>query len=145
MGEDDDKYTKDGTVDHHGNPADKSKTGNWKACPFILGNECCERLAYYGMRTNLILYFKNRLHQHSATASNNVSNWGGTCYITPLIGAFIADSYLGRYWTIALFSVIYVILSLVHLKLKLCCLYVYFRVVMLKCILSSTLHSLWGI
>ncbi|KAK7860396.1 protein nrt1/ ptr family 8.2 [Quercus suber] len=107
MGEDDDKYTKDGTVDHHGNPADKSKTGNWKACPFILGNECCERLAYYGMRTNLILYFKNRLHQHSATASNNVSNWGGTCYITPLIGAFIADSYLGRYWTIALFSVIY--------------------------------------
>ncbi|KAM3739951.1 hypothetical protein ACB098_08G062200 [Castanea mollissima] len=109
MGEADDKYTKDGTVDHHGNPADKSKTGTWKACPFILGNECCERLAYYGMRTNLILYFKNRLHQHSATASNNVSNWGGTCYITPLIGAFIADSYLGRYWTIALFSVIYVI------------------------------------
>ncbi|XP_030964105.1 protein NRT1/ PTR FAMILY 8.2-like [Quercus lobata] len=109
MGEDDDKYTKDGTVDHHGNPADKTKTGTWKACPFILGNECCERLAYYGMRTNLTLYFKNRLHQHSATASNNVSNWGGTCYITPLIGAFIADSYLGRYWTIALFSVIYVI------------------------------------
>ncbi|KAK7860399.1 protein nrt1/ ptr family 8.2 [Quercus suber] len=116
MGEDDDKYTKDGTVDHQGNPADKSKTGTWKACPFILdahlsstGNECCERLAYYGMSTNLVLYFKNRLHQHSATASNNVSNWSGTCYITPLIGAFIADSYLGRYWTIAIFSIIYVI------------------------------------
>ncbi|KAF3944033.1 hypothetical protein CMV_029460 [Castanea mollissima] len=108
MGEDDDKYTKDGTVDHHGNPADRSKTGTWKACPFILGNECCERLAYYGMSTNLVLYFKNRLHQHSATASNNVSNWSGTCYITPLIGAFIADSYLGRYWTIAIFSIIYV-------------------------------------
>ena len=37
MGEDDDKYTKDGTVDYHGNPADRSKTGTWKACPFILG------------------------------------------------------------------------------------------------------------
>ncbi|KAL4610775.1 hypothetical protein ACB092_08G076100 [Castanea dentata] len=108
MGEDDDKYTKDGTVDRHGNPADRSKTGTWKACPFILGNECCERLAYYGMSTNLVLYFKNRLDQHSATASNNVSNWSGTCYITPLIGAFIADSYLGRYWTIAIFSIIYV-------------------------------------
>lgn len=34
----DDKYTKDGTVDHLGNPADRSKTGTWKACPFILGN-----------------------------------------------------------------------------------------------------------
>ena len=40
MGEDDDKYTKDGTVDHHGNPADKTKTGTWKACPFILGIYC---------------------------------------------------------------------------------------------------------
>ncbi|KAF7833745.1 protein NRT1/ PTR FAMILY 8.1-like [Senna tora] len=105
----DDVYTKDGTVDHHGNPANKLKTGTWKACPFILGNECCERLAYYGMSTNLVLYFKNQLNEHSATASKNVSDWSGTCYITPLIGAFIADAYLGRYWTIASFSIIYVI------------------------------------
>ncbi|KAI4306647.1 hypothetical protein L6164_029907 [Bauhinia variegata] len=102
-------YTKDGTVDYHGNPSNKRKTGTWKACPFILGNECCERLAYYGMSTNLVLYFKKRLNQHSATASKNVSNWSGTCYITPLIGAFLADAYLGRYWTIACFSVVYVI------------------------------------
>ncbi|KAI9117777.1 hypothetical protein K1719_011192 [Acacia pycnantha] len=102
-------YSKDGTVDFRGNPANKKKTGTWKACPFILGNECCERLAYYGMSTNLVLYFKKRLHQHSATASKNVSDWSGTCYITPLIGAFFADAYLGRYWTIATFSIIYVI------------------------------------
>ena len=35
--ENDDVYTKDGTVDHRGNPANKKKTGTWKACPFILG------------------------------------------------------------------------------------------------------------
>ncbi|CAL0301710.1 unnamed protein product [Lupinus luteus] len=80
----DDIYTKDGTVDFHGNPANRKETGTWRACPFILGNECCERLAYYGMSTNLVLYFKNRLHQHSAIASKNVSNWSGTCYITPI-------------------------------------------------------------
>jgi len=34
----DDMYTKDGTVDYRGNHADKSKTGTWKACPYILGN-----------------------------------------------------------------------------------------------------------
>ncbi|KVH94674.1 Major facilitator superfamily domain, general substrate transporter, partial [Cynara cardunculus var. scolymus] len=107
--EDDDVYTKDGTVDYKGNPANKKTTGTWKACPYILGNECCERLAYYGMSTNLLLYFKNNLDQHSVTASKNYSNWSGTCYITPLIGAFVADAYLGRYWTIAIFSVIYVI------------------------------------
>lgn len=103
-----DIYTKDGTVDYKKNPANKKLTGTWKACPFILGNECCERLAYYGMSTNLLLYFKNNLHQHSATASKNLSNWSGTCYITPLLGAFFADAYLGRYWTIAIFSIIYV-------------------------------------
>ncbi|XVE76511.1 hypothetical protein DITRI_Ditri12bG0179600 [Diplodiscus trichospermus] len=104
----DDIYTNDGTLDIHKNPANKNKTGNWKACRFILGNECCERLAYYGMGTNLVNYLKKRLGQGNVTASNNVTNWSGTCYITPLIGAFLADAYLGRYWTIAGFSIIYV-------------------------------------
>ncbi|KAL7264340.1 hypothetical protein ACSBR1_002315 [Camellia fascicularis] len=106
--EEEDNYTKDGTVDYRGNPANKKKTGTWKACPYILGNECCERLAYYGMSSNLVLYFKHQLNQKSATASKNQSDWSGTCYLTPLIGAFVADAYLGRYWTIACFSIIYV-------------------------------------
>ncbi|KAG5243076.1 proton-dependent oligopeptide transport family protein [Salix suchowensis] len=104
-----DDYSNDGTVDIKGNPADKKKTGNWKACRYILGNECCERLAYYGMSTNLVNYLEDRLNQGNVAASNNVTNWSGTCYITPLIGAFLADSYLGRYWTIASFVVIYII------------------------------------
>lgn len=104
-----DIYTKDGTVTIRGDPADRTKTGNWKACRFILGNECCERLAYYGMGTNLVNYIHERLHQSNVAASNNVTNWSGTCYITPLIGAFLADSYLGRYWTIAIFSMVYVL------------------------------------
>ncbi|XP_010262765.1 PREDICTED: protein NRT1/ PTR FAMILY 8.1-like [Nelumbo nucifera] len=103
-----DIYTKDGTTDFRNKPAIKKETGTWKACPYILGNECCERLAYYGMSTNLVNYLKFQLHQHNVVAANNVTNWSGTCYITPLIGAFLADSYLGRYWTIASFSIIYV-------------------------------------
>ncbi|XP_022948150.1 protein NRT1/ PTR FAMILY 8.1-like [Cucurbita moschata] len=109
MEEEDSIYTQDGTVDYRGDPAIRSQTGTWKACPYILGNEFCERLAYYGMSTNLVLYFKKHLNQHSATAVKNVANWSGTCYITPLIGAFLADAYLGRYRTIATFSIIYVL------------------------------------
>ncbi|KAL5102433.1 hypothetical protein RYX36_006761 [Vicia faba] len=109
MAEEYDVCTKDGTVDYLGKPANKRKTGTWRACPFILGNECCERLAFYGMSTNLVRYFKYQLHQHSATASKNAADWGGTCYITPLIGAFVADAYLGRFWTIFCFSIVYVI------------------------------------
>ncbi|KAL2240123.1 protein NRT1/ PTR FAMILY 8.1-like [Sesamum indicum] len=104
-----DKYTKDGTLDFRSNPANKNKTGAWKASPFILGNQCCERLAFYGMSSNLLLYYTTQLNQHSATASKNLSNWLGTCYVLPLFGAFLADAYLGRYWTIAGFSVIYVL------------------------------------
>ncbi|GAB2299872.1 hypothetical protein Dimus_033923 [Dionaea muscipula] len=104
-----DAYTKDGTTDYRHEPAIKAKTGTWKACPFILGNECCERLAYYGINTNMVNYLKNKMNQKNVVAVNNVTSWSGTCYVTPLIGAFLADAYLGRYWTIATFSSIYVV------------------------------------
>ncbi|XP_076941226.1 protein NRT1/ PTR FAMILY 8.1-like [Bidens hawaiensis] len=100
-------YTNDGTVTLKNERAIKRKTGNWKACPCILGNECCERLAYYGMSTNLVNYLSDRLNQGNVRASTNVANWAGTCYATPLLGAFLADAYFGRYWTIASFSIIY--------------------------------------
>ncbi|KAJ8493892.1 hypothetical protein OPV22_015613 [Ensete ventricosum] len=104
-----DLYTKDGTTDLRGNPVIKKNTGNWRACPYILANECCERLAYYGMSSNMVNYMKDRLHQENATAAMNNTNWSGTCYITPLLGAFIADAYLGRYRTIAGFMIIYIL------------------------------------
>jgi len=31
-----DVYTKDGTVDYRGNPANKKETGTWRACPYII-------------------------------------------------------------------------------------------------------------
>ncbi|CAN6281618.1 unnamed protein product [Urochloa humidicola] len=102
-------YTGDGSVDFSGNPVVKERTGRWKACPFILGNECCERLAYYGISTNLVTYLTKKLHDGNASAASNVTTWQGTCYLTPLIGAILADAYWGRYWTIATFSTIYFI------------------------------------
>ncbi|KAM1653660.1 hypothetical protein ACFX14_006225 [Malus domestica] len=109
VAEENNVYTKDGTVDFRGNPAKRNETGTWKACPFILGNKCCERLAYYGISSNLVIYFKTQLNQTSAAAAKNSSYWVGTCYLTPLLGALLADAYLGRYKTIASFSIIYVI------------------------------------
>lgn len=102
-------YTGDGSVDFHGKPVLKNNTGNWKACPFILGTECCERLAYYGIATNLVTYLTQKLHEGNVSAARNVTTWQGTCYLTPLIGAVLADAYWGRYWTIAVFSTIYLI------------------------------------
>uniref|UniRef100_A0A0D3GL72 Peptide transporter n=1 Tax=Oryza barthii TaxID=65489 RepID=A0A0D3GL72_9ORYZ len=101
--------TTDGTMDHAGKPAVRSKSGTWRACPFILGNECCERLAYYGMSANLVNYMVDRLRQGNAGAAASVNNWSGTCYVMPLVGAFLADAYLGRYRTIAAFMALYIV------------------------------------
>ncbi|XP_010680055.2 protein NRT1/ PTR FAMILY 8.3 [Beta vulgaris subsp. vulgaris] len=103
------QYAGDGSVDLQGNPVLKSKTGNWRTCPFILGTECCERLAYYGIAKNLVNYLTNRLHEGNVTAASNVNTWAGTCYLTPLLGAFLADAYWGRYRAISVFSTIYLI------------------------------------
>ncbi|CAO2827590.1 unnamed protein product [Amaranthus hypochondriacus] len=102
-------YVGDGSVDFQGNPALKSKTGNWRSCTIILGTEFCERLAYYGIATNLVNYLTNKLHEGNVIAARNVNTWAGTCYLTSLVGAFLADAYCGRYWTIAVFSAIYCI------------------------------------
>ncbi|MBA0706872.1 hypothetical protein Golax_018957, partial [Gossypium laxum] len=82
-------------------------------------NECCERLAFYGINTNLVNYLKFQLNQRNVTAVSNVTNWSGMCYVMPLIGAFFADAYLGRYWTIASFSIIYVFIGVFFLGLYL--------------------------
>ncbi|CAD6235608.1 unnamed protein product [Miscanthus lutarioriparius] len=85
------------------------------ACAFILANNCFQCIAYFAVSTNLVNYLKDRLHEGSKAAANGVTNWMGTSSITPLVAAFLADAFLGRYWTIALFLVIsfvaYVVLT----------------------------------
>uniref|UniRef100_A0ACD5XDU4 Uncharacterized protein n=3 Tax=Avena sativa TaxID=4498 RepID=A0ACD5XDU4_AVESA len=102
-----DEYTGDGSVNYRGDPVLKHNTGNWRACSLILGTEVCERLAYYGISKSLVTYLSTRLHEGNVSAARNFTTWQGTCYLTPLIGATLADSYWGKYRTIAVFSTIY--------------------------------------
>ncbi|XP_022640652.1 protein NRT1/ PTR FAMILY 5.2 isoform X2 [Vigna radiata var. radiata] len=102
-------YAEDGTVDLKGKPVLKAKTGGWKACSFLLVYEVFERMTYYGISSNLVLYLTRKLHQGTVTASDNVNNWVGTIYITPILGAYVADAHLGRYWTFVISSVIYLL------------------------------------
>ncbi|KAF9597109.1 hypothetical protein IFM89_015938 [Coptis chinensis] len=99
--------TGDGHLDFDVKPDVEENTGGWRACPFILGTECCERLAYYGIAKNLVTYLTKKLNDGNVSAARNVSTWQGACYVSPLIGAVLADVYWGRYYTIAVFSSIY--------------------------------------
>ncbi|OMO95380.1 Proton-dependent oligopeptide transporter family [Corchorus olitorius] len=103
-----DDYTQDGTVDLKGNPVRRSKRGGWKACWFVVVYEVFERMAYYGISSNLVLYLTRKLHQGTVKSANNVTNWVGTIWMTPILGAYVADAHLGRYWTFVIASVIYI-------------------------------------
>lgn len=59
--------------------------------------------------SNLVQYLTKKLHEGTVTSSNNVTNWSGTVWIMPVAGAYIADAYLGRYWTFVIASAIYLL------------------------------------
>ncbi|KAG4180707.1 hypothetical protein ERO13_A10G181200v2 [Gossypium hirsutum] len=102
-------YTQDGTVDLRGRPVLASKTGKWRACAFLVGYEAFERMAFYGIASNLVNYLTTQLHEDTVSSVRNVNNWSGSVWITPIIGAYIADTYLGRFWTFTVSSLIYVV------------------------------------
>ncbi|CAK8536839.1 unnamed protein product [Lathyrus sativus] len=81
------------------------KPGGWKAMPFILGNETFERLAAFGLFANFMVYLTREFHLDQVHASNILNMWSGITNFAPLLGAFISDTYTGRFKTIAFCSV----------------------------------------
>ncbi|XP_008811508.2 protein NRT1/ PTR FAMILY 5.6-like [Phoenix dactylifera] len=101
------KRVYDSSVDHKGRVPLRASTGAWKAALFIIAIEFSERLSYFGLATNLIIYLTKVLHQEVKTAAKNVNYWSGVTTVMPLIGGFIADAYLGRFSTVLCSSLIY--------------------------------------
>ncbi|KAK8465663.1 hypothetical protein PHAVU_009G140800 [Phaseolus vulgaris] len=66
----------------------------------MAANQTFERFAYFGVSANLVIYMTSELHKDMVSSVTSVNNWSGTAWITPVLGAYIADSYLGRFWTI---------------------------------------------
>uniref|UniRef100_A0A8B9QB97 Solute carrier family 15 member 2 n=1 Tax=Apteryx owenii TaxID=8824 RepID=A0A8B9QB97_APTOW len=64
---------------------------------FIVVNEFCERFSYYGMRAVLTLYFINFFHWDENLSTSVYHAFSALCYFTPVIGAIMADSWLGKY------------------------------------------------
>ncbi|XP_022155214.1 protein NRT1/ PTR FAMILY 5.10-like [Momordica charantia] len=105
----DDSETVDGAVDYSGRPAHRSSSGGWRSASFIIGVEVVERFAYYGVSSNLINFLTDQLRQSTATAAENVNALSGAASLLPLLGALVADSFLGRYPTILLSSALYIL------------------------------------
>ncbi|GLJ38974.1 hypothetical protein SUGI_0794470 [Cryptomeria japonica] len=100
-------WVKDGSVDCKGIPASFAKTGGWKASLFIILLELTERMAYFVIISSLITYLTNELHQGVTSAAKSVNNWAGVSTVLPLVGGFLADSYIGTYWMVVASSCVY--------------------------------------
>ncbi|PNY13812.1 nitrate transporter [Trifolium pratense] len=99
-------WTVGDAVDYKGFPADRSKTGGWVTAALILGIEIVERLSTMGIAVNLVTYLMGVMHLPSSTAANTVTDFMGTSFLLCLLGGFLADSFLGRFKTIGIFSAI---------------------------------------
>ncbi|BAS83146.1 protein NRT1/ PTR FAMILY 8.4 isoform X2 [Oryza sativa Japonica Group] len=103
------EYTGDGSVCIRGHPALRKHTGNWKGSSLAIVFSFCSYLAFTSIVKNLVSYLTKVLHETNVAAARDVATWSGTSYLAPLVGAFLADSYLGKYCTILIFCTIFII------------------------------------
>ncbi|MBA3662767.1 MAG: peptide MFS transporter [Bacteroidetes bacterium] len=72
------------------------KTGHPKGLWVLFGTEMWERFNFYGMRAILSLFMVNSLMMKDSDASLIYGGFLGLCYLTPMLGGFISDRFLGN-------------------------------------------------
>ncbi|MBL7931369.1 MAG: peptide MFS transporter [Bacteroidia bacterium] len=73
-----------------------AQKGHPKGLWVLFGTEMWERFNFYGMRALLTLFLVNSLLMKEADASLIYGGFLGLCYLTPLLGGFIADRFFGN-------------------------------------------------
>ncbi len=75
----------------------------------ILITETAERVAYFGFRAVLVLYFTGGLQFSESTSVSLCAATVALAYLSPLVGAALADSTWGRFRTIWRFGAVYAV------------------------------------
>ncbi|TQD70236.1 hypothetical protein C1H46_044232 [Malus baccata] len=76
----------------------------WKSMPYILGTESISTMATFGMTANFMVYLVREYHMEQVTAANIINIWICSYCLLTIVGASIADIYLGKFLTIAFAS-----------------------------------------
>jgi POT family proton-dependent oligopeptide transporter len=73
-----------------------TKQAHPKGLWVLFGTEMWERFNFYGMRTLLTLFIVNALRISEEDSSIIYGGFLGLCYLTPMLGGFISDKFLGN-------------------------------------------------
>ncbi|KAL8139455.1 hypothetical protein V2J09_005476 [Rumex salicifolius] len=84
----------------------QKKKGGLITMPFIIVNESLEKVASYGLLPNMIMYLMTDYRMSLAKGTNLLFFWSAATNFMPIVGAFVADSFLGRFLTIGFGSII---------------------------------------
>ncbi|KAK6153374.1 hypothetical protein DH2020_013013 [Rehmannia glutinosa] len=76
-----------------------------KAMPFIIGNETFEKLGAIGTLSNLQVYLTAIFNMKRISATTLLNVFNGTTNIATLVGAYLCDTYFGRYNTLGFASI----------------------------------------
>ncbi|KAL6181568.1 hypothetical protein ACLB2K_048223 [Fragaria x ananassa] len=81
-------------------PEPKKSPGGWRAIKYILGNESFEKLASMSLIANMSVYLTTKYNLGGLFMVNVVNIWNGSSNVAALAGAFVSDTYLGRFRTL---------------------------------------------
>lgn len=73
-----------------------AKNGHPKGLYFLFFTEMWERFSYYGMRAIFILFMTKVLILNDKDASEIYGSYTGLVYLTPLLGGYLCDKFLGN-------------------------------------------------
>lgn len=74
-------------------------------------NESFERVASYGLQTNMIIYLMAFYQMSAATGASILGIWTALSNGLAIVGAIISDSYLGRFRAVAIGSIFTLVVS----------------------------------
>jgi dipeptide/tripeptide permease len=80
-----------------------------KVFSLIICNEVCERFCFYELRSLLFMYIRNEFGQSHKIALRIVHCFVALNYFCTIFGGAISDSYVGRYQSIMILSLIYLL------------------------------------
>lgn len=73
-----------------------AQKGHPKGLGVLFTAEMWERFNFYGMRTLLTLFLVNSLAMSDQQSSFVYGGYLGLCYLTPMLGGYVADKFLGN-------------------------------------------------